>query len=813
MRVPLSWLREFTPLDAPPVEIADALNQLGLEVEAVEAPGEEIRGVVAARVLDVVPHPDADKIRLADVDFGTGQTRVVCGAPNIYPGMVAPFATVGAQLPGGFEITKRKIRGVVSEGMLCSGRELGLSDDHSGILELPSDTVLGTDAREVLGLDDVVFDLSITPNRPDAMGITGVARELAAHFGLPLDIPVPDGAPNVDAIGDVTVQVEAPGRCPRFVARVARITMGESPEWMQRRLRLAGMRPISNVVDVTNYVMLERCRPLHAFDLGRLAGRGIVVRLARDGETMTTLDGVERHLTSEDLLICDAQRVPQSIAGIMGGADAEVDDTTTEILIESAYFEPSGIALTSKRLGLRSEASARFERGIDPNGTAVGADYAIRLLGEVASADAEPAMIDRYPHPVERQRITLRTTRVNAILGTEFSSTTVRGLLEPLGIECTDAGADGSITAVCPTWRPDLEREIDLVEEVGRRHGLNRIARTVPTNPGRVGRLTPRQRERRLVADVLVGAGYAEGMTLPLLSPADLRRAGIGDTAVIEVENPLRADESVLRPSVMPGLLKAVQYNASHGNLDIALFELGTVFFPPAADDGASRPRFDGVFRGDSALLPDEHEHVGAIRAGVVPGRPFEPDRAVEPADTVAAIEALAAALRLADLRVEAAELAGYHPTRAARVLVDGISVGAVGEVAPDVLAAHDLDVAVSALEIDVDLLLAGTRRDDEYEPVSRFPASSVDLAFVIPDDLPAGAVAATLHAAAGELLEDIRLFDVFRSDAFGPGRRSVAFTVRFRAPDHTLTDDEVATLRRRCIDAVVGEHGAELRS
>jgi phenylalanyl-tRNA synthetase beta chain len=334
MRAPLSWLRDFTPLEAPPGEIADALNQLGLEVEAVEAPGESIQGVVVGEILDVSPHPNADKLQLADVDFGHGTTRVVCGAPNIYAGMVAPFAPVGASLPGDFTIEKRKIRGVVSEGMLCSARELGISDDHTGILEMPHATERGTDVREVLGLHDVVFDLSITPNRPDAMGVSGIARELAAHFGLPLDIPVPQPVGAVEQIGDATAVVEVPGRCPRLVVRVAHVTMGASPEWMQRRLRLAGMRPISKVVDVTNYVMLERCRPLHAFDLDRLDGRGLVVRLARDGETMTTLDGVERHLANEDLLICDAQRVPQAIAGIMGGASSEVDEQTSAILLE-----------------------------------------------------------------------------------------------------------------------------------------------------------------------------------------------------------------------------------------------------------------------------------------------------------------------------------------------------------------------------------------------------------------------------------------------------------------------------------------------
>ncbi|HET9730203.1 MAG TPA: phenylalanine--tRNA ligase subunit beta, partial [Acidimicrobiia bacterium] len=348
MRAPLSWIREFTPIEAGSAELAEALNQLGLEVEAIHEPGRDINGVVVARILEVVPHPDADKIRLADVEFGDGQLRVVCGAPNIEPGMVVPFARVGAVLPGDFKIEPRKIRGVVSEGMLCSARELGLGEDHTGILELAADSALGTDVREVLGLNETVFELAITPNRPDAMGIIGVARELAAHFGTPFTPNEHEVSPIVDELDGARVVVEAPDRCPRFVGLVASVTMGESPGWLQRRLALAGMRPISNVVDVTNYVMLERCRPLHAFDLGRLAGRGIVVRLARDGERMTTLDGVERELHADDLLICDAERAPQAIAGIMGGADAEVSDATTEIFLESAYFEPAGIARTSK---------------------------------------------------------------------------------------------------------------------------------------------------------------------------------------------------------------------------------------------------------------------------------------------------------------------------------------------------------------------------------------------------------------------------------------------------------------------------------
>ena len=792
MRAPLSWIREFTPLDGIAVDdIADALNQLGLEVEAIDAPGRDVNGVVAARILDVVAHPDADRIRLADVDFGDGQLRVVCGASNIAPGMVVPFARIGAVLPGDFRIERRKIRGIVSEGMLCSARELGLGDDHAGILELPGDTVLGADVREVLGLDDVVFDLSITPNRPDAMGIEGIARDLAAHFGLPFGLDAHEPGPVGDEVAGAHVVVEAPDRCPRFVAVAARVVMGPSPQWMQRRLTLAGMRPISNVVDVTNYVMLERCRPLHAFDLGRLAGRGIVVRLARDGEQMTTLDGVERTLTAADLLICDGTRTPQGIAGIMGGAAAEVSDTTTEILLESAYFEPAGIARTAKRLGLRSEASARFERGVDPNNAGSGAARALELFAQVASAVPAEGAIDVYPKPIARARITVRTERVNALLGTALSATEIAEYLTPLGIEM-HAGE-----ASVPTFRPDIEREIDLIEEVARRVGLEHIARTVPSNAAKVGGLSPRQRERRVLADVLVGAGFDEVYTLPLLAPADLAAAGLRADDRIEVENPLRAEESILRPALLPGLLRAVAYNAAHGEPAVALFENGTVFAPPA----------------DGEPLPRERLSLAFARAHHARRAPHEPDRPVDVYDATAALQALAQELRVADVQLEAAALDGFHPSRAARILVDGKPAGCLGEVAASVVDALALGAPVVACELDVDAFLAGARTERRAQPVSRFPASSIDLAFVVDDRVPAAALQATLAAAGGELLEHVALFDVFRSDALGAGKVSLAFALRFRAPDRTLTDDEVSALRTRCIDAVVTAHAAELRS
>ncbi len=796
MRAPLSWIRDFTPVEASVDELVAALNQLGLEVEGVEEPGREVRDVVAARVLDIVDHPNADQLTLVDVDYGSGQTRVVCGARNVVPGDVVPFAPVGAQLPPPFGVlAARKIRGETSNGMLLAPDELGLGRDHSGIVQLDRSARLGSDVRELLGLDDVIFDVSLTPNRPDAMCVVGVARELAAHFGLPFEVPAPHAPADGGVESDITVRIDAPDRCPRYLGRVARVTMGESPAWLAQRLVKAGMRPISNVVDVTNYVLLERNQPLHAFDLERLGGRGIVVRLASAGERMTTLDGVERELVAEDLLICDADLAPQAIAGIMGGGTSEVSGTTTEILLESAYFEPMGIARSSKRLKLRSESSARFERGIDPNGVATSAERAMELLAEVAGAKVATDAVDEYPRPIEPVRISLRTSKVNAILGTELSDVEVVDALRPLGIEV--GGSGDAITATAPTYRPDLEREIDLVEEVARRVGFASIGGTVPRPRDQVGGLDRAQRDRRLVADALVGAGLSEAVTLPLVAPGDLERAGAPMDRIVEAANPLRAEESVLRTRILPGLLRSVAHNRLHGLFDIGLFEVGRVFLAPDAVD---------------QVLPDERVHVALALSGIRRRRPIEDDRAVDAYDAVDALHQLFDALELADVRFEGAVRAGFHAGRAAAVMVDGHDVGAVGEVDQRVLDALELVRPVVAAELDLDRVLAARRRDRSFRAPSPFPPYSIDLAFVVDEDREADAVARTLRGAAGEVLEDLRLFDVFRSVALGERRKSLAFALRFRAPERTLTDEEVGAIRQRCIDAVRREHGGELR-
>lgn len=795
MRVPLSWLRELAPIPGAPAEIAAVLDGLGLVVERLEDPGKEVRGVVAARVLKVDAHPDADKLTLVDIETAGGPTRVVCGARNLSAGDLVPHAPPGAVLPGGVTLERRKIRGQVSEGMLCSARELGLGlglgDDHAGILHLDGSVEVGSDIRSVLGLDDVIFDLEITPNRPDAMSIVGVARDLAAAFRVPVTVPGRPGAPAPVGAGSpsVTVVVEEPARCPRYVARVATVSMGPSPAWMARRLVQAGMRPISNVVDVTNYVLLERGQPLHAFDLERLGGRGVVVRAASEGERITTLDGVERALSVDDLLICDAEGGPQAIAGVIGGGGAEVGSATTEILLESAYFAPEGILRTSKRLGLRTESSARFERGVDPNGVAAAAERACELLEQVASAHTDPTVVDMYPDPIERRSITVRTDRVNDVLGTSLSADDVVGYLEPLGIEM-----EGT-TAKVPTSRPDIEREIDLIEEVARHHGYNRVTRTRPSSAGQSGGLSAMQRDRRLVGDALVGAGLLEGMTSSLVAPADLVRAGLAGDGV-EVENPLRSEESLLRPAIFPGLLAAVAFNVGHGMADVGLFETGRVFRAPP----------------DGELLPDEREHLAVVLAGHERNEPHAAPRPIDVHDAVGCWEVVAEALHLASARVTAAELPGLHPSRSGAIEVDGARIGFVGEVAPEVLRSFDLPGVVLALEVDLGAVLRAERRPRVHRAPSVFPAASFDLAFTVDEQVPAGDVRATLEEAAGDLLEALTLFDVFRGSGVGGGHKSLAFALRLRAGGRTLTDAELAEVRQRCIDAVASAQGGVLR-
>lgn len=817
MKVLLSWLQEFTPVEGSPQAIADDLSDLGLAVEELVTFAAAPAGIVVARVAGLRPHPDADRIQLVDVDAGDGELRqVCCGAFNMAVGDLVPLATVGTTMPGGLEIGRRRMRGEASEGMLCSAAELEMGPDAEGIMILPAGLEPGDDLTAALGVaGDVLFDLEVNPNRPDALSVVGVARDLAARRGLPFELPEPQVETSGAPAGESTsVEILAPDLCGRFSVRVLRNASGaRTPPLLARRLLALGMRPINFVVDLSNYVMLEIGQPSHAFDADLVPGGALGVRRAAEGEQVETLDGAVRTLHAGDGVIVDASDRPIGIAGVMGGASTEISAGTEVVLLEAAWWNPPDIARTSRRLGLRSEASARFEAGVDPE----IAPWALERFAELAApggATLAPELVQAQGNLPSRPTVRVRTGRVNAILGTELTAGEMRACLEPIGFEVAPAGTDSS-TAIpadagihssadspgstgaplttsprsypgevwdvtVPSWRPDSSTEIDVIEEVGRLWSYGRIARTVSKSP-HPGGLTAHQRARRRVHEVLAGFGLMEAMPLPFLAPGDLERCGL-PAGGITVTNPLVAEESVMRTSLRPGLLKAVAYNAARRQPGVALFEIGHAHAP-----------------GDGEL-PAESDHLAVALAG-------------REAPAAAALwERLRRAIAFAPTEVRNEATAGMHPTRSAVLIAGGETVGLLGEIDPAVTEAFDIDERVAWLECDLGRLLESHLDDPRYRQPSRFPSSDIDLAFVIDDATPAAAVEAALRRAAGEALVTLHLFDVFRDlDRLGAGCRSIAWRLRLQAADRTLTDAEVGEIRAACIKAATTT-GATLR-
>ena len=820
MKTPLSWLRDFAPFDTSDVPaLVTALDELGLVVEGFERVGEGLGDVVVALVEGIDAIPGADRIRLVTLDAGQGPVEVVCGAWNFVPGDLVPLAPVGAVLPGDFEIRRRTMKGAVSNGMLCSGRELRLSDDHEGILVLNDveGARPGLSLNDTLGIEpDVVFDITVEGNRPDAWSMAGVARDLAGRLGLRFTLPSPAPAPDLGTPVGALAKLEVADLdlCPRMVVKVLEgVAVGPSPRWLARRLLLAGMRPINNVVDASNYVMLELGQPTHPYDLDRLRGEGLLVRRARRGEKIVTLDGVERTLgtpgrglgdTGEDCLICDAEGSPVGIGGIMGGASSEISDTTTRVALEAAYFSPMAIARTSKRLGLRTEASARFERGCDPWGIDRAADRFCELVG----APSATGTLDVRGEVPEPERIFVSSRRVRAVLGVDIDAASAASLVEPIGFVAEPA--DGGLLVTVPTNRPDIRPAPhgvdDVIEEIARTYGYSRILRHQPSWP-EPGGLTARQRERRLVADTMCGVGAFEAWTPSLVDDADHLAMGLLGPAVA-VSNPIVKEEAWLRRSMLPGLVRALAWNANRRQGDVRLFEIGIVFSHPDLEGRSARA---GAGGSQTVVLPGERELLSAVLSS-------DGDDARH---AVAVWRALAEALRLEPVDVVADDtLAGLHPTRAARLVARGragaISIGAVGEVDPALSAAFGYDGGrIGWLEVDLGRVLdrdVTSRRPQEARAVSRFPSSDVDLALVVADEVPAAKVQAALGAAGGELLESAHVFDVYRGPAVPEGQRSLTFRLRFSAPDRTLTDEEVGQLRQQAIDAAAATTGATLR-
>ncbi len=788
MKILLSWLNEYgdfgDPTNADDVQrVADALTSLGLEVDSVTTVGETVPGVVTARVLRLEQHPEAAKVQRVHVDAGDGHERHVwCGAFNMAEGDIVPLATLGTTMPNGMTIERRAILGIDSEGMLCSASELGLGDDHSGIRILPPDVPLGRPYGEALGLTlDVLIDADVTRNRPDCWGYVGIARDLAAKMGVEFRPPRPalavTGAERI-----APAEIIDGERCGRFTSTViSGIEVKPSADWMARRLTAAGMRPISNVVDVSNYVMLELNQPNHAYDLDTLGGGGFRIRHAAEGEQLTTLDGEVRTFTSDDLFICDANDVPIGLGGIMGGLDTEISDATTTVALEMAWFSLVGIGQTVTRTNLRSEASARFERGVDPYGMPTAIARFVELLSETCpDLTVHAGAVDaRSEHlPAEHRSTDVRITAVNRTLGTELVADDLPALLDPIGF--TVSGSGDTRGVVLPSWRLDSTEEVDVIEEVARHYGYDRLGKTVPKSVVH-GELSVRQRRRRLAREVLLGLGISEAMPNPFLAPDTLAKAGLAADA-LRITNPLVAEESVLRTSLRPGLLRAIAFNESHRRTGVALFEIGHVY-PPAEGE-----------------LPGEYEALTVVLAGR------------EAPAAMAVWRELAAALG-AGARIDQSKLpAGLHATRSATLQAGKEPLGAVGEVAPDVLASFEVTERVAILELDLDQILDREPKPTQWKPTSRYPSSDLDLSFVVPEDIPAEKVEKAVRQGAGNLLVDIDLFDVYRGERAEQGTRSLAYRIRLQAGDRSLTDADIADVRRG-VETAATKLGAQLRS
>jgi len=792
MRVLLSWLRELVPFDDEPERIAERLSLAGLAVEEIIHTGAGISGVLVGEVLAMREHPNADNLMLVRASDGQGERDIVCGARNYEPGDRVPMALPGARLPNGMEIGRRVVRGETSDGMLCSARELELADDHTGILILDRDAPLGKDLVAALDLGDIIFDIDVTPNRPDCLSVAGIAREISALYGIPVRLPdhqPPEG--DVDAQELATVSIEDPKGCPRYVARVIDgVSIGRSPWWLRRRLMGSGMRPISNIVDVTNYVMLERGQPLHAFDLDRLAGGAIVVRRPRKEErAFTTLDDQERTLTREDVMICDAER-PVAIGGVMGGADAEVSARTTRILLESAAFDPVKITRTARRLGLRTEASMRFERGVNPDGARTAADLAARLFAELAGGTVARGAVDVYPRPRRVKPVRVRVARANSLIGIEADSGEMVAALRALGCEVEASRTALKVTP--PNWRLDLSIEEDLVEEIARIYGYDRVPERLPGG-ARAGGLSVEQRRRRLVRRLMLGAGLSEAMTLSLL-PATL-----ADRLELEAEHPLRhahrlanplsEDEMLLRPSLVWGLLLAAQRNVARRVLPVRLFEVGTIF----GRDG-------------DAIV--ERQQLGWVMTGPARAEWHTPERELDFFDAKGILDALASGLGIDGLTVEQLRPTGWssvlHPGRSAAAFSAGTQIGYVAELHPRIADRLELPRRVAVGIVDLEVVVAGAREGAAPE-VSRLPAIHRDIAVVTPQEVPATEVAAVIEGAGGPLLESVRLFDVYRGDQIAGDAVSLAFALSFRHLERTLTDAEADEGSGSIRDAVMG--------
>ena len=830
MKVSLKWLSEYVEVPSNLKAFCDRLDLTGTGVEAVETLGATFDHVVTAQVLTKEPHPDSDHMWVCTVDVGecnldeTGNpapVTIVCGAQNFEAGDHIVTALPGAELPGGVKIKKSKLRGVASAGMNCSARELGLSSDHSGIMILPEDAPVGVAFAEYAQLTDTVLDLEITPNRPDCLSMVGMAREVGAMYRIPYKNPLSAMAEKMEPVREgraidstVSITIPDPERCPRYTARIIRgVKIGPSPDWLVERLASIGQRSINNVVDVTNYILFLFGQPLHSFDLAKVRNAhgyaNIVVRAAEEGETLTTLDGVHRELTPDMTVIATPDAGPVALAGVMGGLDTEVTEETTEILLEAATFCPGRTSRTSRNLGLFSESSMRYERGVDDWGIDARSAAACALIVEVAGGEVAYAMtnneglVDAWPKKTEPRRLEFRVSRFCAMMGASIPRGIVVEILKRLGCAVEDTEGD-RLQVVAPTFRPDLEREIDLYEEVLRLWGMDRIEPTLPGGRGRFGTRTDAALANDVIVATLRGSGMNETMTYSFADPADMDRLGMalpeGQLAV-ELINPLNSEQSVMRQSIIPGLLRSVAYNQARGVEDVQLFEIGTVF---TTAEGRKKPK--------------ERQKVAGVLAGSLQKAGWNTALvALDFFDAKGVVENLVRELALAKVRfapISADEAPYLQPGRAASIVAGGTHLGWVGEIHPRALKAFEAKGPVAAFELDLGALQKSRNDARPYVEVPSFPPMEIDQAFVVAEEVTAERMMQVISSAGGKLLESVQLFDVFRdADRIGQGKKSMAFKLVFRSPERTLTSDEVERALAKLQTKVQGATGAEIRS
>jgi phenylalanyl-tRNA synthetase beta chain len=808
MRISLKWLNELVPLPAPE-EVARRLTAVGLEVEAIERTGQGLSGVVAARILSSEKHPNAEKLSVTTVDPGGGAPlQIVCGAKNYAVGDLVPLATLGTTLPGGTRIEKAKLRGVESFGMLCSSRELGLDSDASGLCILPPDTRPGTPIGEVLGLEDVLFEVNVTPNRPDCLSHLGIAREVAALTGQPVRPPtVALHEAGEKAAEAVRVRIEAPHRCPRYAARVIEgVRIGPSPAWLSRRLEACGVRSISNVVDATNLVLLELGHPLHAFDLDKVAGAEIVVRTARPGEHLLTLDGKDRALEESDLVIADRDRA-SALAGVMGGGDSEIGATTSRVLLESAYFAPAGIRRTSRRHGLKSEASYRFERGADPGMVLPALDRCAALIAELSGGTVRPGVVDCHPRPAESSEVRLRLARPAELLGLEVPAEAARRILSGLGFVERTADAVAA-TFVVPSWRVDVAIEEDLIEEIVRTVGYDAIPETLPPNAVRTPVEPAEARAVARVREALEGAGLSEAVNFSFVAAPDLAPLhyevvvgdGSGRALGIALKNPISADLALMRTSLVPSLLKNAARNRAQRVDDVRLYEIARTYHPAPPGDAGDEPTCEATKV--AGLLLGRRAPVGWAAGGEL----------VDLYDAKVVVEAVLGSLGVKNARFTAGGDRWLHPRQAARVLTaDGTqTIGQLGELHPRVATDFELPRGVLVFELSLDALTRHGALVPRYHPIPSMPAAHRDLAVVVAEAVTAQEVIDVVRAEP--LVEAVTLFDVYRGAPLPATAKSLALAIRYRAADRTLTDAEADAAHQAIVARLAATLGAELR-